>query len=130
MKQTDNLYVEVLDYKNPVVENPNLYTYTTQDGTTVYLELENKNSVTYQYTYTVPECAADGKTYTYTSERTTSLNEDKYKDKATNDPNKYYAIGLTDLTFTLKWEDDYDHSARPDIDANYIKSNFTSGFEP
>ncbi len=91
-----------------------------------YLKQEVANSSTYQYSYIVPECAPNGDTYTYTSKQ---YFPQEYASKYShdNDPanNEYLAIGYTDFTFTLNWSDAYDSSARPQVDAQFIKDNFT-----
>ena len=130
IQNTNDSYLTNFEYVNSAEENPNLYTYTAsgeEDEVTVYLELENKDSITYQYIYTVPECAPDGTVYNYSSKLsdTTQLNQDDYKTVDTQTVNKYKAIGLTSFNFTLNWEDDYDPTARPIIDADFIKNNFT-----
>ncbi len=119
------------DDANPV-PNMGYYGYTVNDGDvaggsyTAYLEAESVNSSTYLYQYTVPECAPDGHTYTYTSEQIFPENyEDEYTHENSPQDNEYLAVGLTEFNFTMKWADTYDPAARPVIDAQYIKDNFT-----
>ena len=108
------------------------YEYTVTDAEAYngrykdYLKTDSPNSSVYSYTYTVPECAPDGHEYQYSSVQQFPPNlEDEYRHE--NDPaqGEYLAIGLTDFTFTMKWLDAYDHSARPVINAQYIKDKFT-----
>jgi len=90
----------------------------------VYRETEKKDSSTYLYYYTVPEYAENEKAYVYSSQPTYQFNSEEYKDEPTNESNKYLAVGLTEFEFTMNWIDAYDSSARPTINAQYIKDHF------
>ena len=118
-------------------ENMGYYAYTvhvsdnpdvTEKDYRTYLKVESPSSNSWLYHYTVPERDAQNNPIEYTSEQFfPEAYADKYK-LVTNyedDPNHYLAIGLTEFTFTMKWADAYDSTARPEVDLKYITDNFT-----
>lgn len=125
----------LLDHDTAVLNTDlGTYEYTVSDNNVysgsykAYLEAEASNSSTYLYEYSVPECAPDGHAYSYSSQQIFPESyEDSYiqGEHPDNDPDRYLSIGLTQFSFDLKWADSYDHSARPTVNADFIKSYFT-----
>ena len=111
-------------YTVHVSDNPDV----TEKDYRTYLKVESPSSNSWLYHYTVPERDAQNNPIEYTSEQFfPEAYADKYK-LVTNyedDPNHYLAIGLTEFTFTMKWADAYDSTARPEVDLKYITDNFT-----
>lgn len=130
VKQNNNIIISGMG--TAVEGNGNLYSYnvtTNNLSYPTYREIEVKDSNTVLYHYTVPEYDASETKYTYTSVQTFDFTTDDYKDKfkteATGEADKYLAVGLRDFSFSMNWADAYDNSARPTIDAQYIREKFT-----